>query len=238
MSNSTRLHGTFLVLLRRQNCVIIASDTAAHNGERPVPGIHHKIICHPTLPLAIAIGGTASFELSGRTIKVEEFIRDQFDKWSTVGPINRLTIKTWAESVISPLIRNLNEESDDKVPQAYISLLVGLCIGNYADSVSLEIRQDGEVHEKHVNENVIYHPATLLDWTNNTLMKQGDVYGNNISHVNELVEKAKSIVESAIAAERAIDPPVALLECGGPVEVVLVQPVNARFVVSAPPPAS
>jgi hypothetical protein len=234
MPNTVRLRGTFLVLLRRPNCVLIASDTAAHDGEKQLEGVHHKILCHPSLPLAMAIGGTAAFEVEGQMVRVEDLIRTEFDVWAKAGRANVHTVKAWAEKVLAPLIVKLNAELDEGLEPSGITILAGVCRGDSADSVSLHVLPTGEVQAEKVNAPVIYAPGSLQDWTGNTLIKREDLFGAKLTHVDQIIGRAKEIVESAIQAERDLVPFGGLLGCGGPVEVVLVEPVGARFVVGGP----
>ncbi len=91
---NSRKFGTVLVVLHRPDFVILGSDTGKLEEMKTGAGQGSKIVCHSSLPLAVAVGGLAEFTINNKTTVVTHLLETQMAAWS--GRVNLRDVMLWA----------------------------------------------------------------------------------------------------------------------------------------------
>lgn len=225
------LCGTVQVVLWHPGFVVLGSDTARLEEMKSNAGYGSKIVCHDTLPLAIAVGGMAEFTVDDKETVVIQLLREQFASWK--GRVNLSDVMRWGTAVLLPLVKEANAAWPDEPPMK-VSLIVGLCNGGRAESSVVEIQNGVDFVAGSLNKSAVNYPATLPGWYADRFVRgKPDPFRDKVHDPAVVVAHAKEILEDAIKTDKRRSKG-RLPHCGGHAEVVIVDSEGARFVRRAP----
>ena len=163
-------------------------------------GYGSKIVCHDTLPLAIAVGGMAEFTVDDKETVVTKLLREQFVPWT--GRVNLSDVMRWGTAVLLPLVKEANAAWSDEPPMK-VSLIVGLCNGGRAESGVVEIQNGVEFVAGSLNKSAVNYPATLPGWYADRFVRgKPDPFRDKVHDPAFVVAHAKEILEDAIMTDK------------------------------------
>jgi hypothetical protein len=239
-------HGTIILVLPRRDFIVVAADRMCVQVEPPNPPVTSqvtKIVCHPRLPLAVAIGGVANVEmgaypdkLPGRSGEGTVFalIEQAFGEITAPGELRFERLLKLVRARVVPHVQNAQKFARDETPGSDPMTFLNVCSARWGKP---------DYHQIMIKNNVMFRDLSPPNYGTLSGADEmegflkahlgGDVariYARDESSPDELAAHAVEVIAAAVEWEKAVKKGEDL-HCGGGVDVALVDERGARFVL-------
>jgi hypothetical protein len=222
--------GTIVFAVRRPSFAVLAADQQWHGFDaagQPLTGTHPKVVLHPTLPLAFATAGFAFLPAGG--VPVTRYLVEVVEDITEPGQLHPPELAQRLAGRLHPLViqaRRAPFRPEDEMKRK-LDVLIALVREGQAELGRLRLDENARWE---VRGEFLSAPDSLKTlYTTGRYAIDAHLYGDAISEPLALAQHLAGVIGEGIEAE-AVQYGGRNRECGGGIDVILIDPTGARAV--------
>jgi hypothetical protein len=217
-------HGTIIFAARRRRFVLLAADQLYHGSGGSF--LEPKIVLHPDLPAAVGCAGLHALPIGGR--RVVDQVREVLKRFATPRALTMEALRARLEKRLAGHARaaHLREGDPSLKGKTRCELHLAIVLGGVAHlgQLSMTDRVDFTAHD----HQVVSGPPDLVQRLMMEHEPHGREYlGENLEDPDQLAACMLEVMAEGIGIDGEIRGEDAR-ECGGPVDLVVVDRYGAR----------